>query len=71
MVLPYLVVKKPLAARLLEFPAAPGRNRFSPVDRSYLDEICTIVDFVRAFNKGKNRRHKWNSRTIGEFYANE
>jgi hypothetical protein len=69
LVLPYLVVKKPLAKRLLDFPAAPARNRFKSVDRFYLDEICEIVDFVREFNKGKNRKHKWNSRTIREFYG--
>jgi len=68
-VIPYLVVKKPLAKRLLTFPKAPARNRFVPVDRPYLNEICDIVDFVREFNKGKNRRHKWNGRTIREFYG--
>ncbi len=71
LVLPYLVVKKPLAEKLLTFPKAPARNRFVQIDKSYLDEICTIVDFVREFNKGKNRRHKWNSKTIREFYANK
>ncbi len=68
-VIPYLVVKKPLAKRLLDFPKAPARNRFVSVDRFYLDEICEVVDFVRGFNKGKNRRHKWNGRTIREYYG--
>lgn len=68
-VIPYLVVKKPLATRLLDFPKAPLRNRFKSIDRNYLDEICEVVDFVRRFNKGKNRRHKWNSETIKEFYG--
>jgi hypothetical protein len=70
-VIPYLVVKKPLAAKLLDFPRAPPRNRFVRVDRDYVDEICEFVDFVRRFNKGKNRRHKWNSKTIREFYGLE
>jgi hypothetical protein len=68
-ILPYLIVKKPLAQRLLDFPAAPARNRFTWVDGSYLDEICRLVDFVRLFNKGKNRKHKWDGRTIREFFG--
>jgi hypothetical protein len=69
LLLPYLVVKKPLAKRLLSFPTAPPRNRFVPVDMDYLDEICEVVDFVREFNRGKNRKHKWDSRSIREFYG--
>lgn len=65
---PYLVVKRPLAERLLGFPEAPPRNRFREIDSSYLDSVCEIVDFVREFNRGKNRRHKWNSTTIRLFY---
>ncbi len=68
LVLPHLVVKKPLARRLLSFPKAPPRNRFIGVDTVYLDEICEVVDFVRKFNRSKNRKHKWDSRTIREFY---
>ena len=67
--IPYLVVKKPLAQRLLDFPSAPPRNRYVKVEDSYLDEICGLVDFVRRFNKGKNRRHKWDGRTIREFFT--
>jgi hypothetical protein len=70
-VIPYLVVKKPLAERLFDFPEAPVRNRFVLIDRFYLDQICEVVDFVRQFNRGKNRRHKWNSRTIKEYYGLE
>jgi hypothetical protein len=66
---PYLVVKKPLADRLLTFPMAPPRNRFRPIDESYLDEVCQIVDYVRHFNKSKNRSHKWDGRTIRSFYG--
>ncbi len=69
-VLPYLVVKQPLAKRLLSFPKAPARNRFVTIDESYLNEVCEIVDFVREFNRGKNRKHKWNSKTIRDFYDN-
>jgi LAGLIDADG endonuclease len=68
-VLSYLVVKKPLAKRLLAFPKAPRRNRFMPIDTFYLDEISEIVDYVREFNRGNDRKHKWNSRTIREFYG--
>ncbi len=67
-VLPYLVVKKPLAERLLNFPLAPSRNRFTWIEDSYLDDICELVDFVRQFNKGKNRRHKWDGNTIRAFF---
>jgi hypothetical protein len=67
--LPHLVVKRPLAQKLLSFPRAPTRNRFSTISGSYLSEICEIVDFVREFNRSKNRRHKWNSRSIKEFYG--
>lgn len=67
--LPYLVVKQPLARKLLTFPISPPRNRFTSISESYLAEICEMVDFVREFNRGKNRRHKWNSRTIREFYG--
>jgi hypothetical protein len=66
--LPYLVVKKALAEKLLLFPKAPKRNRFSQIDSSYLDGVCEITDFVRAFNKSKNRKHKWNGTTIKKFY---
>ncbi len=69
-VLPYLVVKQPLAKRLLSFPKAPARNRFVTIDESYLNAVCEIVDFVREFNRGKNRKHKWDSKTIRDFYDN-
>ena len=68
--LPHLVVKQPLGEKLLSFPSARPRNRFSTVDRSYLDAVCEIVDYVRQFNKGKNRKHKWNGKTIRLFYEN-
>ncbi|MDV3277855.1 MAG: LAGLIDADG family homing endonuclease [Nitrososphaerales archaeon] len=68
-VLPYLVVKRPLASKLLHFPTAPARNRFVAIDESYVRRICETVDFVREFNSGKNRKHKWNSKTIGDFYG--
>jgi len=66
--LPYLVVKKPLAERLNAFPKAPARNRFTWVDGSYLDSICDLVDYVREFNKGKNRKHKWDGAAIRRFF---
>ncbi len=66
--LPHLVVKRPLAKRLKAFPKAPPRNRFKRIDDSYLEEICDLVDFVRRFNKGKNRRHKWDGYTIRRFF---
>jgi len=65
---PYLVVKVPIAEALADFPAAPRRNRFSPIDDSYLDAVCEKVDFVRRFNKGKNRPHKWDGKMIRAFY---
>jgi len=68
LLLPYLVVKKPLAQRLLTFPRAPARNRFTRTDGSYLSEICNLVDFVRAFNRGKNRKHKWDGAAIKRFF---
>ena len=66
---PYLVVKRPLALRLLEFPTAPPRNRFASIDRRHLAKLCELVDFVREFNRGKNRRHKWDGKTILEYFA--
>jgi len=66
--LPYLVVKKPLAQRLANFPKAPARNRFTWINGEYLVEICDLVDFVREFNRGKNRKHKWNGLTIRRFF---
>jgi len=66
--LPYLVVKKPLAEKLAAFLKAPSRNRFTWIDGSYLDAICNFVDYVREFNKGKNRRHKWDGNTIRNFF---
>ena len=65
---PYLIVKRPIAEVLAGFPIAPARNRFSKLDKSYLDDVCSRVDFVRRFNKGKNRRHKWDGKKIQEFY---
>jgi len=50
--LPSLVVKKPLAQKLLNFLSAPHGNRFSKIDESYLNAICTLVDYTRQF-KGK------------------
>jgi hypothetical protein len=66
--LPYLVVKKPLAEKLATFPKAPSRNRFTWVDNSYLEEICNLVDYVRKFNQGKNRKHKWDGDAIRNFF---
>jgi hypothetical protein len=66
--LPYLVVKKPLARRLQRFPKASARNRFTWVDGSYLNDICSLVDYVRWFNRGKNRRHRWDGESIRAFY---
>ena len=66
--LPHPVVKKASAQRLAKFPKAPPRNRFNPIDRDYLDEVCRLVDFVRAFNKGKNRRHRWDGKTIRIYF---
>jgi hypothetical protein len=66
-----LVVKKPLALKLLDFPTAPHRNRFSPADKLYLEAICALVDFTRKFNKGKNRRHKWNGNSIRSFFESK
>jgi hypothetical protein len=68
LVLPYLVVKRPLAEKLLTLPAAPPRNRFTEIDAPYLKTVCGIVDYVRVLNRGKNRRHKWNSGSILSFY---
>ena len=65
--LPYLVVKKPLAQRLAAFPKAPARNRFTWINSSYLDEICNLVDYVRRFNRGKNRRYRWDGDAIRRF----
>ena len=66
-ILPSMIVKKALAQKLLEFPAAPRRNRYTKVDDSYLNAICSLVDYTRAFNKGKNRKHKWNGNSIRSY----
>jgi hypothetical protein len=66
--LPYLVVKRPLAQRLAIFPKAPARNRFTRIDDSYPEEICDLVDYVRRFNKGKNRRCKWDGNAVRAFF---
>ncbi len=67
LILPSLVVMKPLAEKLLKFPAAPRRNRYTELDDSYLDAMCNVVDFTREFNKGKNREHKWNGESIRSY----
>lgn len=69
--LPNLVVKKPLALKLLDFPTAPHRNRFSHADKLYLEAICALVDYTRKFNRGKNRRHKWNGNSIRSFFESK
>jgi hypothetical protein len=66
--LPYLMVKRPLAEKLAAFPKAPLRNRFTWIDDSYLDEICSLVDYVKKFNAGKNRKHKWDGKAIRSFF---
>lgn len=66
--LPHLVVKRKLAKRLLGFPSALPRNRFTKITRARIGEICSIVDYVRAFNRGKNRRYKWDGGAIRVFY---
>ena len=50
LVLPYLVVKEPLAEKLLTLPAAPRRNRFTEINTSHLKTVCGIVDYGRVFN---------------------
>ena len=66
--IPYLVVKKPLAVRLADFPRAPRRNAFTPINSAYLERICNLVDYVRRFNRGKNRKHRWNGEAVRRFY---
>ncbi len=66
--LPHLVIKKPLAKRLLTFPVAPSRNRFSKINGVWLGEISAIVDFVRIFNSGKSRPYKWDGNLVRAFY---
>jgi len=58
-----LVVKGPIARELEHFPSAHPRNRFSSVNA-----VCEKVDFVRNFNKGKNRPRKWDGRAIRLYY---
>ena len=68
MLLPYSVVKKPLMEKLLQLKPRPRRNRFVPPDPASVREIATLVDFVREFNRRKNRPFKWTSRAILEHY---
>ncbi len=65
--LPGLVVKRPLAAKLMAFPRAPPRNRFAPIDPDYVTTVCNLVDYVRSFNKGKNRKRKWDGRAVRDY----
>lgn len=67
-VIPYLVVKKPLAARLRSFPKAPNRNRYTWVSGSYIEAVAELIDFVRQFNKGRNRRHRWDGKRVRDFF---
>jgi len=53
------LVKKPLMEKLLEYEPRKRKNRHMPLDLDELKRTAELIDFVRAFNKGKNRPYKW------------
>ncbi len=67
-ILPFSVVKKPLIEKLFSYNARPKRNRFVPPNQKVVKEIANLVDFVRKFNRGKNRPYKWTGNMVLDFY---
>jgi|GEM_PF-1698713 hypothetical protein len=61
----HLIVKRTLVDRLLEYEPA-SNNRFP--SRKVVQCRPKLLDFVRDFNKGKNRRYKWTGSMIMRFY---
>ena len=68
MLLPFSIVKKPLMKRFLTYRPKPVRNRFIPPDPKIIGELAELIDFVRNFNRGKNRPYKWTGKRILEFF---
>jgi hypothetical protein len=64
----YSVVKRPIMERLLCYRPKPLRNRFVSADIRTVKEMAELVDFVRRFNRGKNRPYKWDGNKILEFF---
>jgi len=66
---PFSVVKRPLIERFLLYNPRPIRNRFIPTNPKIIIETANFVDFVREFNRGKNRPYKWSRDTILNFFG--
>jgi hypothetical protein len=64
----YPVVKKPLLDQLLTYHPS-SNNRFPTFEQIKIR--ADLLDFSRAFNRGKNRPFKWTGTMITKFYGYE
>lgn len=67
----YSIVKKGIIVKLLQYNLIPKRNRYVKISKTTIDQIADLVDFVREFNKGKNRPYKWTGDVIKQFFNNQ
>ena len=64
------IIKKPLMRKFLShYNPRSVRNRFVPPDPKIVKKTAELVDFVRKFNKGKNRPYKWDGEKVLEFFG--
>jgi hypothetical protein len=69
MLLPYSVIKKPLLGKFLEFHISTHNQHTDNTER--VRNMVALLDFIRSFNIRKNRKYKWSSDKIKEFYKKE
>jgi len=65
----YSVVKKPIIEKFLKYKPKAIRNRFVSANPQTIKETALLVDFVREFNRGKNRPYKWTGDKVLEFFG--
>lgn len=64
----FSVVKRPLIEQFLLYKPKPIRNRFISTNPKIIRETANFVDFVREFNRGKNRPYKWSGNKVLNFF---
>jgi hypothetical protein len=65
----YLVIKKPLLERILSYSNRTHKFWSNISVFNEVNEMAELVDFVRAFNKGKNRPYVWTGQKVMEYYG--
>jgi hypothetical protein len=65
----FSVVKRPLIDALLSNNARHPRRVMSAEAEAEIKELARLVDFIRSFNRGKNRPYYWTGEKILKFYG--